>query len=241
MLYTSIDNKKIKDIKKLNNKKYRDKTGTFLVEGNHLVLEAFKGGYLEELVLEKNELFPLPVETNYVTNDIINYISTLETPSNIIGICRKKDKLSVIGKKVLILDNIQDPGNLGTIIRSAVAFSFDTIILYGGVDLYNNKVIRSTQGMIFHIDVIETNDLNILSQLKSEDYKVYGTRVTYGKSIKSIEKSEKFVIIVGNEGNGISDVIQEFCDSFIYIPMNDICESLNVGVATSIILYELDK
>ena len=242
MIYTSIDNKKIKDLKKLHNKKYRDKMGMFLVEGKHLVLEAYKKGYLKELILEQDEIFPLDVDTMYVTNNIINYLSAVETPQNVMGICVKKDGDITIGNKVLMLDNIQDPGNLGTIIRSAVAFNIDTIILSNDtVDVYNSKVIRASQGMFFHIDIISKDLLEIIPKLKDKEYKICGTRVTYGKSLKKIEKSEKFVIIMGNEGNGLSEVVSELCDEFIYIDMNAVCESLNVGVATSIILYELDK
>lgn len=241
MLYTSIDNKKIKDIKKLNIKKYRDKVNKFLIEGEHLVLEAYKTGYLEELILEEDTIFPINVNTFYVSNNIINYLSSLETPQNIMGICKKK-KDETIGNRVLILEDIQDPGNLGTIIRSAVAFNIDTIILSNKcVDLYNSKVIRASQGMLFHINIIVSDLYEIIPKLKNLNYKVYGTKVTHGKDIKTIEKKSKFAIIMGNEGNGMSDEISEFCDEFIYIEMNSACESLNVGVATSIILYELDK
>ena len=145
MIYTSIDNKKIKDIKKLKTRKYRDKTNLFLVEGEHLVLEAYKKGLLKTLIIEQDTLFPLDIDTMYVTNDVINYISDLETPSMVMGICERKVNKK-IGNKILALDGIQDPGNLGTIIRSAVAFNIDTIVLgKGTVDLYNSKVIRGTQ------------------------------------------------------------------------------------------------
>lgn len=241
MLYTSIDNKKIKDIKKLNTKKYRDKTNKFLVEGEHLVLEAYKAGCLEELILEQNELFPLDVETNYVTNNVLNYISELETPQKIIGICKKKETYE-LGDRLLILDDIQDPGNLGTIIRSSVAFNIDTIILSNNsVDLYNSKVIRATQGLLFHINIIRCDLLLELPKLSDLGYYIYGTKVTYGKDLKLLEKKSKFAIIMGNEGNGMHDETQELCDEFIYINMNDSVESLNVGVATSIILYEFSK
>ena len=158
-----------------------------------------------------------------------------------IGICKKIES-NDIGNKVLILDQIQDPGNLGTIIRSAVAFSFDTIILSNdSVDLYNSKVIRASQGMIFNLNIKRCNLTDIIPKLKKENYKIFGTRVTGGNDIKSIEKNNKFAIIMGNEGNGLSLDIQKLCDEFIYIKMNEKCESLNVGVATSIILYELSK
>ncbi len=242
MVYTSIENSKIKEIKKLNQKKYRDKTGLFLVEGEHLVLEAYKAGCLKELLLEENSLFPLDVEISYVSNNILTYISELETPPNMIGVCQKKDNVSNYGDHVLALDSIQDPGNLGTIIRSAVAFHIDTIILgKGTVDVYNSKVVRASQGMLFHVNIVENDLVNTLPELKKAGHKIIGTKVTHGNSLKNIDKLSKFVIIMGNEGNGMSDEVSDICDSFIYIDMSDACESLNVGVATSIILYELDK
>lgn len=241
MLYSSIDNNKIKDLKKLQNKKYRDKKNKFLVEGRHLVLEAYKTNYLEELLLEENELLPLDVMTNYITNNVSNYLTELETSTNIIGVCNKKEGI-LKGNKIVYLDCIQDPGNLGTIIRSCVAFNVDTLILSKDcVDLYNSKVIRATQGLLFHMNIIIEDIDKIIPKLKDDGYKIYGTNVTYGKSLKNVAKVEKFVIIMGNEGNGISEVSQELCDEFLYIDMNGVCESLNVGVATSIILYEMDK
>lgn len=242
MLYTSMDNKKIKDLKKLNQKKYRDKTNTFLVEGSHLVLEAFKTGNLEELLLEQDTLFPLDVKTNYLTNDLIYYISEVETPQMVLGVCKKLEPKESLGNRILILDEIQDPGNLGTIIRSAVAFHVDTIVLgKGTVDLYNSKVIRASQGMLFHINIIERDLEEFLVELKSQQYHVLGTRVTHGNSLKGLARYEKTAIIMGNEGSGVREELLELCDSYLYIDMAEACESLNVGVATSIILYELDK
>lgn len=242
MLYTSIDNKKIKDIKKLNTKKYRDGKNLFLVEGEHLVLEAYKTGQLKTLILEKDELFPLNIETMYVTNNVLNYISELETPTNILGVCQKKEQPNEIGNKVLILDEIQDPGNLGTIIRSAVAFHIDTIILGTNcVDVYNSKTIRASQGMIFHINLIFKNLNEVIPKLKEEGYQIYGTKVTHGKNLKEVEPNEKYAIIMGNEGSGVKPELLEQCDEYLYINMSGQCESLNVAIATSIILYEFDK
>ena len=241
MLYSSVENNKIKDLKKLQTKKYRDKKNMFLVEGRHLVLEAYKTGYLKEMLLEENELLPLDVMTYYMTNNVKNYLSELTTPTNVIGVCNKKEG-TIKGNRIVYLDCIQDPGNLGTIIRSCVAFNIDTLILSRDtVDLYNSKVIRATQGLIFHLNIVISDINEFGPKLKDEGYKIYGTKVTHGKSLKTIEKVSKFVIIMGNEGNGISELSSELCDEFIYIDMNGLCESLNVGVATSIILYELDK
>ena len=242
MLYTSTENKKVKDWKKLNQKKYRDKTGLFLIEGEHLVLEAYKTGYLKELILEQYRLFPLDVATSYVTQDLLYYISNVESPQDVMGVCQKQEQLSVTGNRILVLDAIQDPGNLGTIIRSAVAFHVDMIVLgKGTVDLYNSKVVRASQGMLFHIPIIEADLLTLLPYLRDQGYQIMGTRVTHGKSLKALEKKPKSVIIMGNEGNGLSPEVADCCDTFLYIDMSDQCESLNVGVATSIILYELDK
>lgn len=241
MIYTSTDNKKIKELKKLNIKKYRDQSNSFLVEGEHLVLEAYKKGLLEELFLEENTKLDLDVKTSYLSRNVIKFISELDNPSNIIGLCKTVEEKE-IGNKVLVLDDIQDPGNFGTIIRSAVAFNINTIVVSNNtVDLYNSKVIRASQGMLFNINIIR-RDLNVfVPELKKEGYQIYATKVNGGKSLKTIEKMEKFAIIMGNEGAGVNDNLMNLADEYLYIDMNSNCESLNVAVATSIILYELDK
>lgn len=240
MLYTSRDNKKIKELKKLQSKKYRDLTNKFIVEGFHLIKEALEYGYLDEVYVPLDTNIDIPVPINYVTKDILKYISNLENP-NIIGLCHKKID-NHIGSSIVILEDIQDPGNLGTIIRSSVAFNIDTIILSkNSVDLYNDKVIRATQGMLFKINIIVLDILDTIKDLKEKGYTIYGTKVDGGTELKTIEKSSKFAIIMGNEGAGISKDVSALCDHFLYIKMNKNCESLNVGVATSIILYELNN
>ena len=241
MIYTSIENEHIKEIKKLNNKKYRDLNGKFIIEGKHLVEEAIKNNLVEEILLLEGNNEKYDVKTNYVNGKVMKYITELDNPSKIIGICHKKnDKIQ--GNNILILDDIQDPGNLGTIIRSAVAFNIDTIILSKtGVDLYNSKVLRSTQGMIFNINIVVSDIKEEILKLKSDNYKILTTNVEGGKLVKSIEKNQKFAIIIGNEGKGVSKEIKELSDEYIYIEMNKKCESLNAAVATSIILYELSR
>ena len=240
MLYSSKDNKKIKYIKKLNDKKYRDEFNEFIIEGEHLVQEAYKCGLLKEIVLLEG--FSIDINVSYieVTDSIMKYISNLDTPCNILGICKKKnDKLT--GNRLLLLDDIQDPGNMGTIIRSCVAFNMDTIVLNKGcVDIYNPKVLRATQGMIFNVNIITEDLYEFIKNIKGE-YKILGTDVNNGKSLKDIEKVEKFAIIMGNEGKGVKSNLLDLCDEYIHINMNENCESLNVAVATSIILYELNR
>ena len=239
MLYSSVHNEKIKELKKLKEKKYRDQLGKFIVEGDHLIKEADKLGLLECAYILDGKDIDINAPKNYVTKEVLKYITDLDTPT-MIGVAKKITKDS-IGNRIVILDNIQDPGNLGTIIRSAVAFNADTIVLSNDtVDLYNDKVLRATQGMIFKINIVRKDIIPFIQSIK-DDYYIYGTKVNGGNSLKKIEKKNKFAIIMGNEGNGMSNTLDELCDSFIYIDMNKECESLNVGVATSIILYELDK
>lgn len=241
MVYSSIANAKIKNIKKLNDKKYRDMVGLFLIEGEHLVIEAYKNNCLKTLIVEENYNFKLDLETMITTTNVLKYISKLDNPPKVMGICYKRD-IKELGDKLLILDNVQDPGNLGTIIRSAVAFNIDTIILGSDcVDLYNPKVLRATQGLIFGINIKVENLPDIIPWLKQKEYKLLVTNLNGGNDIKTIEKNNKFAIIVGNEGQGVKKEIIDLSDESIYIKMNSKCESLNVGVATGIILYELDK
>ncbi len=233
----STSNQRIKETNKLKQKKYRDESGLFLIEGYHLVEEAYKAGILKEVFTTSNINLDVPI--TYVTEEIIKYLSDVETPQNIIGVCRKLDN-NTIGDKVVVLDDIQDPGNLGTIIRSAVAFNFDTIILSeNSVDVYNPKVVRASQGMLFKLNIIRKNIKEIINDLKENNYQILATKVTDGKDVKSLEKNKKICIIMGNEGKGVSDDVLNLADDFIYIKMNDECESLNVAIATSILLYEL--
>ncbi len=241
MIYTSTDNAKIKDLKKLQIKKYRDKENLFLVEGEHLVLEAYKAGLLKTLIIEEDTDFILDVDTFVVSRQVLLYLSTLDTPQSIMGVCKKIAPREITGN-VFVLDNVQDPGNLGTIIRSAVAFNIDTLLLSKNtVDPYNDKVVRASQGLLFQLNIIVGDLKSYLQNLKENQYYILGTKVTNGKSIKSVEKKSSFAIIMGNEGNGMSSEVEALCDDFAYIEMNEKCESLNVGVAASILMYELDK
>lgn len=241
MIYTSIENAKVKELKKLHSKKYRDRDSLFLVEGEHLVLEASKAGVLKTLIIEEGTNFSMDIDTMVVSRQILSYLSELETPQPVIGVCKKISSKEVKGN-VIALDNIQDPGNLGTIIRSAVAFHVDTLLLSKDtVDPYNEKVVRASQGMLFHINILVEDLKESLQNLKKEGYSVLGTKVTGGKDIKNVEKKSSFAIIMGNEGKGMSEELEPFCDDFVYIAMNEQCESLNVGVAASILMYELDK
>lgn len=241
MIYSSVHNDKIKELKNLNNKSSRDEKGLFLVEGEHLIIEAYKKNLLKEIIVLDNYNIDINVPKIVVTENVMKYISSLTTIPKIIGVCKKINN-NKIGNKVLILDNVQDPGNLGTIIRSSVAFNIDTIILSKDtVDIYNSKVIRASQGMIFNIDFLIDDLEKIIKTLKEKNYKILSTDVKNGKSLNMLANISKVAIIMGNEGNGVSEKLKKLSDDFLYININKNCESLNVAVATSIILYELSK
>lgn len=239
-IITSLQNSKIKELNRLNEKKYRDETNLFLVEGDHLVNEAYKTNQLVEVLITNSFKGKYDIPTTLISEEVMKKLSNMKSPSNIIGVC-KKFKPFDYGKRILILDNLQDPGNLGTIIRSASSFNFDTIVLSEtSVDLYNDKVIRSSEGMIFHANVIRCNIKNLINELKLNNYKIYTTDVTCGHIVSEVDFKEKMAIIIGSEGAGVGSV-KELADISIYIPMNKKCESLNASVAASIIMYEVSK
>ena len=243
MVITSLDNDNVKKWKKLCKKKYRDEFGIYLVEGEHLIEEAYKSGVLDKVIVLDGEDYSYD-NIVYVSYEVMKAISSLDTPNKIMGVCKKKENIEIVGKKFLLLDGIQDPGNLGTIVRSAVAFNIDTIILSDDtVDLYNPKVLRSTQGMIFHTNIIERDLVSVIGELHNMGITVYGTDVNNGidaRELSSLDKTS-FALVMGNEGNGVRKEVKELCDKNLYINMNENVESLNVGVATSILLYELGR
>ena len=244
MSIKSLDNDRVKKYTKLQKKKYRDIYSQYIVEGEHLVREALAGGVLEEVILVEGIDFDISVPIVYVSKEVMSKISQMNTPSVILGVCNMKKDNLIVGNKILILDDIQDPGNLGTIIRSATAFNIDTIILSENtVDLYNYKVLRATQGMIYHINIIKREVFEAINELKEKKIVVYGTDVKNGVKADTLtkEEKEKCALVVGNEGKGVRKEVAHLCDKNLYIEMNKKVESLNVAVATSILLYELNK
>ncbi|MBQ8534412.1 MAG: RNA methyltransferase [Bacilli bacterium] len=242
MVITSVENEKIKNLCKLEKKKYRDMTNTYLVEGEHLVIEALKANVLDEIFVLEGSNFSFDVKTTEVSFEVMKKLSSMDTPINIIGLCHKNSNNEILGNRIVLLDELQDPGNLGTIIRSSLAFNIDTIILSENtVDLYNPKVLRATQGMHFHINIISMPSYDAVTKLKENNYLVLGTNVENGYDVRDIDKLDKFCLVMGNEGNGVRKEIQDMCDKNLYIKTNSKVESLNVGVACSILLYELGR
>lgn len=234
----SKDNRKIKYLSKLRNNKFMNEEKKFVIEGKHLVKEAQASGILLETysILDTN----YGVTNNLVTKDIMKHISDLPSMPSVIGVCNFMDEKESFGNKVIILDNVQDPGNVGTIIRCAKAFGFNSVILSNTTaKKYSQKVIRASQGMIFKMNVVEKDIKDFIVQLKKDDYVVYGTNVTCGTDLSKVSKNRKMAVVMGNEGSGISSDVSDVLDKNIYIKMKNECESLNVAVAAGIIMYEL--
>ena len=230
-MLTSIDNPKIKALLKLKTSKERKKENKFIVEGPHLVKEARNLNLLiEAYSIEEKEGYI------QISKQIMDKIADTDTTVTEIGLCKMLNS-NLVTDKILILDKVQDPGNLGAIMRSANAFGFKTIGLGEGTcDIYNSKVIRSSQGAIFKLNFINVNIVEFLKKLN--DYDIYGTNVINGIELDNVKKTKKMAIILGNEGNGISDDVNNALKKNIYIPMEN-TELLNVAIAASIIMYKL--
>ena len=233
MEITSVNNKLVKELAKLNESKYRKLTNTFIVEGKHLVTEARNNNLIiDAYSIEDKEGYIK------VSEEVMKKICNTDTVVSEIAVCKMLEKKE-LSNKILILDSIQDPGNLGTLLRTAKAFNFNTVVLgLNTVDLYNPKVIRSSQGAIFKLNIFRENLLEFIPSLK--DYKVYGTNVRNGIDIKDLKKPNKIAIVLGNEGNGISKEVDSLLKTNIYIKLDN-TESLNVAIAGAIIMYEINK
>lgn len=234
-MITSTTNKRVIELTKLQQKKYRDETGLFIIEGFHLVDEAKKAGILDEVICTEDVRYDFNNVT-FATKEVISKIAETVSSQPIIGIARKPKK-SNIGNKVVALDNIQDPGNVGTIIRTACAFGFDSIVLSKTcADVYGSKVVRATQGALFNVNVIY-DDLETI--IKNFDGQVIATMLD-DKAMKldDIKVEDKRMVIFGNEGKGISDTVANLAAIKAYIPIQT-AESLNVAVCAGITLYKL--
>jgi len=240
MNITSLTNEKVKYWFKLKQKKYRDSEGLFIIEGEHLVTEAIKKDRVKELLIAKDYNFSFPGQTYSVTNEILKKLTSEVTTPKVIAIVNKLAEKEY-GKKLLLIDSLGDPGNLGTIIRSAVAFNFDIVLGNDTVDLYNEKTIRATEGMLFHVNILKRDLKEFILELKKENYKIYGTDVNSNKSLYMSNFDGNIAILIGNEGVGINKELLSLCDETISIPINESCESLNAAIAASIIMYESER
>ncbi|MGL5576540.1 MAG: TrmH family RNA methyltransferase [Sarcina sp.] len=244
----SKNNSLFKNIKKLKEKKYRNQSSTYLIEGLRFVDEAFKSGVEIETLLfteefkEKHSEF---LENRNIKEEIIlspNLLKELSftgTPQGVMAIVAMENKELKDGDIVVLVDKVQDPGNMGTIIRTAHAVGAAGIITTKGtVDIYNDKTLRSTMGSIFYLPIIEDNNLEKINELKSEGFRLVVSSLQGKNDFFNEDLSGKTIIAVGNEGNGVSDEVYDISDIKVKIPMPGNAESLNVAVATSVMLYE---
>lgn len=251
---TSKENEFIKHVKKLKDKKYRDVSSEYIIEGIKLVAEAIQeNSPIKQIILcddcEKNETIPTELryeiakyECIYVTENIFKYLSEVQTPQGVLAIVErnKKDlKIDYTQDIIVALDDIQDPGNLGTIVRTVDSIGLTQILVSKGTaDVYNPKVVRSTMGAIFRIKIIECENLKqTLKEIKKHKFKIMVSSLQTDHTIYDVNYNKK-VIIIGNEAKGVEEEIQEFSDEKVKIPMLGKTESLNASVATGIILYE---
>lgn len=245
-LIQSAKNEKVKHWKKLLTRKERDKTGLFLVEGEHLVFEAKTAGVIEEIIVTEQYYPKLPKakfdndEVYVIANNIERLISDTETPQGIFAICKQEAAKDIEGTRFLLIDAVQDPGNVGTMIRTADAAGFDAVVLgVGSVDPYNPKVLRSAQGSHFHLPIIRGNLNEWIERLKGMDIPVYGTALQNAVPMYEVEIGPSFALIVGNEGQGVDEQLLEKTNQNLYIPIFGKSESLNVAVAAGILMYYL--
>ena len=264
---SSKDNSLIKHIKRLKEKKYRDEYGEFIVEGLKLINEAIQeNADIRQIVVcdgcDNSEMIESHIKYEmarldfiYVPQNIFKMISDVENPQGVLAVIgniktnrddnkeaeqiSKTSNINLNEDIILALDDIQDPGNLGTILRTADSVGLKQILVSKGTaDAYNPKVVRSTMGAIFRVNVIECENLKeTLKELQSKDYKVMTTSLKAKKSIYEVDYKKK-IIVIGNEANGVSKEILNIADEKVIIPMLGKTESLNASVATGVILYE---
>lgn len=245
-MITSKDNETIKEIKKLKEKKFRkDK---FIVEGIKMVKEAINEKASIDKIVFCNLAMEKEIEDlrNYdyieVSEKIFKELTDVVTPQGVLAVINKSINNKKIDEKanyILALDNLQDPGNLGTIIRTADAANLKQIIVSKDtVDAYSPKVVRATMGAIFRVNIVEVNDLKeTLLNLKNENFEIVTTSLQTNNSIYDIDYNKK-VVVIGNEANGVEKEIIKMSDYKVKIPMPGKAESLNASVAASIMIYE---
>ncbi|MCF0259956.1 MAG: RNA methyltransferase [Erysipelotrichaceae bacterium] len=237
-MITSLTNAKIKNFARLSMKKDRDKTGLFLAEGIHMIEEARKAGILQE-VLQTESLPVLEgVPTEFCSRPVLDKLSSNKSGTDCIGVCRKPVHDKTDGSRILMLERVQDPGNVGTLIRSAYAFGADLVILSEGcADPWSAKALQSSKGAVFHIPVLSCPLTEKIQALKEEGTEVFATALHQDSvNLHNVQVPDKWALVIGNEGQGLSSDVLQACTRSVFIEMQDF-ESLNAAVAGSIALY----
>ena len=240
---TSVQNNKIKNANKLKKKRDRDKTGQALIEGIHLIDEAYQSGIVikQLFVIEPNRtdeaLIDYAEETYEINMKVAESLSGTITPQGFFAVIEKPEYDINQAKQVLLIDRIQDPGNLGTLIRTSDAAGIDLIVMEKGTaDPYQDKVLRASQGSVFHIPVITTDLKTFITDFNGP---VYGTALENAQPYKEVASQDTFALLLGNEGEGVNKALLNETTQNLTIPIYGKAESLNVAIAGSILLYHL--
>ena len=242
---TSPQNPYLQHVKKLRAvRKYRYANRAFLADGSKLVEEAIRWGLTPEAILTREGVpFPVPEGVRHIiiSDRLMKDVSRMDTPQGVMAVCpMPEQRAPELVPGCLILDGIQDPGNMGTLIRTAVAAGYKAIIAMSGtVDIYSPKVLRATAGMIFEIPVIYvTGEDRLRDILRRSGRRIAVTAVDGGVPYYEEDLSRGIALIIGNEGSGVSDAMIEMADVKVTLPMRGRIESLNAAVAAAILMYE---
>lgn len=250
---TSIHNQHVKNWKKLQTKKFRRQTGEYLLDGWHLVNEAIKAGnHINQLIgtsdqlAAHQELINLADETFTVTPEIMRHITDTVTPQGIAAVVdlpNAHEVPSTISGAWLFLDRVQDPGNVGTMVRTADAAGFTGVVVGNrSADIFGPKVVRSMQGSQFHLQLLEGDLRKWIADFKQINAPVYGTQLNpAAKNFRDVNPGPTFALIMGNEGQGMSDALLAQTTANLYIPMRGDAESLNVAVSAGILMFQLNQ
>ena len=234
-MITSLDNKQVKSWYKLHQKKYR--LDNYLILDESIVLDAYNNNYLETLIYTNDK--PFEFDNAYeVSKEVLNKISKNRN-INYLGIGKKINENISYCERILILDNLQDPLNIGRIMECGDIFGFkDVILSLNCADIYNEKCLEASKGSIYRLNILRTDLFEIIKELKEKNYKIYATGLTNNtKNIYQINDDDKMVFILGNEGSGVRKEIMDISDEIIKIDMANI-DSLNVGMAGAIIMHK---
>lgn len=253
-IISSKDNELIKHIKKLKDKKHRDESNEYIIEGVKLIEEAVKeNARIKKIIVceDTTRTYEIPThimyeiakyECVYVTDKIFASITQVTNPQGIMAIIEKGDtdaQIDYTQDIIVALDDVQDPGNLGTILRTVDSIGLNQIIVSKGTaDAFNSKVVRSTMGAIFRVKIIEVENLpQAIKEMRRHHFKLMVTSLQTDNSIYDIKFNKK-IIVIGNESNGVSKEVQEMADEKAKIPMLGKAESLNASVAAGVVMYE---
>lgn len=240
---TSLKNPKVAAWKALKDRKGRRESGCFLVEGRKMVEEALASAFDVEAVLVQEGLeLPngLTMPVYELPAHVLAAVCDTKTPQGIAAVVRMKEQ-SALGKHIVVLDGVQDPGNVGTIIRTADAAGLDGVLLSTQcADVFSPKVLRATMGSIFRMNLRTTDDLpGELTKLREKGYSILSSQLDGTPFYEREKVAEQFALVIGNEGNGVSEQVQQTATHRVRLPMRGGAESLNAAIAAAIMMYEL--